>query len=93
LLLLEVLEIGAGLEPLGGVVGDLTSPKKCGDGGWDVSAVFQEPVLLKDPSRSLRRPERVLSPLRVRMEALKKSGSPRVFMDGCWELSAADIEG
>ena len=31
--------------------------------------------------------------LRARMEALAKSGRARVFMGGCWELSAAEIEG
>ena len=31
--------------------------------------------------------------LRARTEALAKSGRARVFMGGCWELSAAEIEG
>jgi hypothetical protein len=29
----------------------------------------------------------------ARIEALAKSGRASVFMGGCWELSAVDIEG
>lgn len=56
---LEVLEIGAGLEPLGGVAGDLIGPEHGGDGGGHPRPVLEEPVLLEDPRGGLRRRERV----------------------------------
>lgn len=59
---LEVLEIGAGLEPLGGVAGDLIGPEHRGDDGGHPGSVLEEPVLLEDPGDGLRRGERVAVP-------------------------------
>lgn len=51
---LEIFEIGADLEPLCGVTGNIIRAKKSGDDGGDPSPVLGKPISLEDAADRLR---------------------------------------